>query len=144
MVNAFPKSRIVSLSDFLVAVLRLFSFFRRKHSQNGTDGLSRVYAMSAGKTASCFLLALLGAQSSFAAMLPERHESGIELAATFVLDSPSKPADPSTTGPKDAPVTIIEFSDFECPFSRKAAPIIQELLRANPGKIRLRFRHNPL
>jgi len=54
------------------------------------------------------------------------------------------PVSGSSTGNQDAPVTILEFSDFECPFSRKAAPVIQELLRSNPGKIRLVFRQNPL
>src|SRR5260221_12178735 len=47
-------------------------------------------------------------------------------------------------GTKNSPVTILEFSDFECPFSARAAPIIDELIRTNPGKIRLVFRHNPL
>ncbi len=47
-------------------------------------------------------------------------------------------------GTKNSAVTILEFSDFECPFSAKAAPIIDELIRTNPGKIRLVFRHYPL
>ena len=47
-------------------------------------------------------------------------------------------------GTKNSPVTILEFSDFECPFSAKAAPVIDELIRTNPEKIRLVFRHNPL
>ncbi|HEY6251808.1 MAG TPA: thioredoxin domain-containing protein [Candidatus Angelobacter sp.] len=47
-------------------------------------------------------------------------------------------------GPANAAVTIVEFSDFECPFSGKAAPEIKHLLEANPQKIRLIFKHNPL
>jgi len=47
-------------------------------------------------------------------------------------------------GTKNSPVTILEFSDFECPFSAKASPIVDELIRTNPGKIRLVFRHDPL
>ncbi len=53
-------------------------------------------------------------------------------------------ADRSSRGARNAPVTIIEFSDFECPFSGKVQQNIQELLRANPEKIRLLFKHSPL
>jgi protein-disulfide isomerase len=50
----------------------------------------------------------------------------------------------SSKGPGDAPVTVIEFSDFECPFCGRVVPAVQELLRANPQKIRFIFKHNPL
>ncbi len=33
-------------------------------------------------------------------------------------------------GPRGAPVTIIEFSDFQCPFCAKAVPVIHKLLSA--------------
>jgi len=52
--------------------------------------------------------------------------------------------EPLARGEKGSPVTILEFSDFECPFSAKAAPILDELIRANPGKVRLVFKHSPL
>ncbi|HLG23224.1 MAG TPA: thioredoxin domain-containing protein, partial [Candidatus Manganitrophaceae bacterium] len=57
---------------------------------------------------------------------------------------PVLPVGISARGPKDAPVTIIEFSDFECPFCAKFAPVIQELLEAYPDQIRFIFKHNPL
>ncbi len=49
-----------------------------------------------------------------------------------------------TRGPLDAPVVIVEFSDFECPFCARVAPVLDELLRAYPSKIRLVFKHSPL
>jgi protein-disulfide isomerase len=54
------------------------------------------------------------------------------------------PLDSSSKGPANAAVTVIEFSDFECPFCGKAAPTIEELLRTNSQKIRFIFKHNPL
>jgi protein-disulfide isomerase len=60
------------------------------------------------------------------------------------LGASMKAQEATVNGTKNSPVTILEFSDFECPFSAKAAPIIAELIRTNPGKIRLVFRHNPL
>ena len=47
-------------------------------------------------------------------------------------------------GPKDAEVTIVEFSDFQCPFCAKATPTIQQLMKTYPGQIRWIFKHYPL
>lgn len=47
-------------------------------------------------------------------------------------------------GPADAPITIIEFSDYECPFCVRAEPTVKELLDAYPGKIRIVYRDFPL
>jgi protein-disulfide isomerase len=49
-----------------------------------------------------------------------------------------------TLGPEDAPVTIIEFSDFECIYCAREFPKIKQLLNDYPGKIRVVFKHYPL
>jgi protein-disulfide isomerase len=49
-----------------------------------------------------------------------------------------------TLGPATALVTIVEFSDFECPFCRRVQPTIDELMQRYKGKVRLVFKHNPL
>jgi Na+/H+ antiporter NhaA len=46
-------------------------------------------------------------------------------------------------GPKDAPVTLVEYGDFECPYCGRAEPIIRELL-AGHSEVRYVFRHLPL
>jgi protein-disulfide isomerase len=46
-------------------------------------------------------------------------------------------------GPKDAPVTIVEYGDFECPYCGRAEPVIRELL-AEYGDIAYVWRHLPL
>lgn len=51
--------------------------------------------------------------------------------------SPSK-------GPENAPITIVEWADFECAFCAKAAPLLDELLTAYPNQVRLVFKHFPL
>ncbi|HJL20284.1 MAG TPA: thioredoxin domain-containing protein [Sandaracinaceae bacterium LLY-WYZ-13_1] len=43
-----------------------------------------------------------------------------------------------------APVTIVEFSDFECPYCGRAHPIVQQVLREFEGQVRLVFKHFPL
>lgn len=47
-------------------------------------------------------------------------------------------------GAPDAKVTIVEFSDFQCPFCSKAEPAVDEVMQKYPGKVRVVFRHFPL
>lgn len=47
-------------------------------------------------------------------------------------------------GPADARVTIIEFSDFQCPFCNRVRPTLDALLEAYPADVRLVYRHLPL
>ena len=49
-----------------------------------------------------------------------------------------------TRGPADAPVTIVEFSDFQCPFCVRATSTMSDLLAQYPGQLRLVWKNNPL
>jgi protein-disulfide isomerase len=40
-------------------------------------------------------------------------------------------------GPETAPVTVVEFSDYECSYCRRAQAVVDELVVKYPGKIRL-------
>ena len=47
-------------------------------------------------------------------------------------------------GDADAKVTIIEFSDFQCPFCARAAPIIDDVLKKYPKGVRFVYKQFPL
>ena len=47
-------------------------------------------------------------------------------------------------GPSHAPVTLVEYGDFECPNCKQAAPAIRLLLDRHAGKVRLVWRNFPL
>ena len=47
-------------------------------------------------------------------------------------------------GPQDAPVTVINFSDFQCPFSKRSVDLMESLLKKYNGKVRYVFKHFPL
>lgn len=49
-----------------------------------------------------------------------------------------------TLGPADAPVTIVIFDDFECPYCAKAVPLVKEVVNAYPDQVRLVYKHFPL
>ncbi len=52
--------------------------------------------------------------------------------------------DSPVRGPSDALVTIVESSDFECPFCKRVQPTLEQVEKAYPGKVRWVFKHNPL
>ena len=47
-------------------------------------------------------------------------------------------------GPEDAPVTLVEYGDYQCPYCARAHPIVQELLRRRTNLMRFAYRHFPL
>ncbi len=47
-------------------------------------------------------------------------------------------------GAADAPVTIVEFSDFQCGFCFRVNPTLAQLLERYPGKVRVVFKHSPI
>ena len=47
-------------------------------------------------------------------------------------------------GERGAPVTVVEYGDYECPYCAGAAPILRELVSTSQGRVRLVFRNFPL
>ncbi len=47
-------------------------------------------------------------------------------------------------GPAGAPVTLVEFSDFQCPFCRKGAEAVRAVLARHPEDVRLVFKNFPI
>jgi protein-disulfide isomerase len=47
-------------------------------------------------------------------------------------------------GPANAPVTIVAWSDFECPFCSRVVPTLKQLEEEYKGKIKVAFKHQPL
>jgi protein-disulfide isomerase len=58
-------------------------------------------------------------------------------------DVPLRVDDP-VRGPANAKVTVVVFSDFQCPFCSRVEPAIRQLVEANPGAVRVAWKHQPL
>ena len=60
------------------------------------------------------------------------------------LDPPVDPARDHVLGGRDAPVTFVEYGDYECPYCGAAHPAVRELTRRMGDGLRFVFRHLPL
>lgn len=54
------------------------------------------------------------------------------------------PADAPALGPAGAPVTMVEYSDFQCPFCRRAYPTVEQIKQEYGDKVRFVYRDYPL
>ena len=61
-----------------------------------------------------------------------------------VVKKVDAPADSPSFGPTMAKVTIVEWSDFQCPYCARAAPMVDQIRKAYPKDVRFVFRHFPL
>ncbi|WP_158579913.1 Na+/H+ antiporter NhaA [Geodermatophilus marinus] len=61
-----------------------------------------------------------------------------------LLDPPVDPTRDHVRGPVDAPLTLVEYGDFECPFCGRATGTVEELLGRFGPRLRYVFRHVPL
>jgi Na+/H+ antiporter NhaA len=80
-------------------------------------------------------------------LLPERVGRGGRTPTAEPLIDLADPVDPERDhirGPEGAPVTLMEYGDFECPHCGQAEPVIRELLAEFGKELRFVFRHLPL
>jgi protein-disulfide isomerase len=47
-------------------------------------------------------------------------------------------------GDKNAPITVVEFSDFQCPYCARLQPTLVQVLNAYPKEVKLVYKHYPL
>jgi len=80
------------------------------------------------------------------ALLPKRLRLRALLGTADSVIDLAVPVDPRRDhirGPAKAPVTLVEYGDFECPYCGEAEPVIREML-ADYGDVRYVWRHLPL
>ena len=115
---------------------------REEGSQKGVQGTPTIFITAEHRISGAYpyehfkriLDAFLDPENKPTRVLPERAEPQI------FEDLAGKPF----KGPENAPVTLVEFSDFHCPFCKRVGPTLEELLRKYPDKVRRVWRHFPL
>lgn len=58
--------------------------------------------------------------------------------------APQRSAGAFVRGNPDAPITIVEFSDFECPFCAQLHPTLERIVEESGGRVSWEYRHFPL
>jgi protein-disulfide isomerase len=80
------------------------------------------------------------------ALIASLRRSGPDIQVS--LETPRYPVDVDASDPSignaSAPVTIVEFSDFECPFCRQASPTLKKLQEAYGDQVRIVWKDFPL
>lgn len=82
-------------------------------------------------------------------VVAEKRKSSIPTAAPEALPTEVTDADwifptPATTSTSTPRVTIVEYSDFQCPACSAYFPLIEQIVREGAGDVRLVYRHFPL
>jgi Na+/H+ antiporter NhaA len=81
------------------------------------------------------------------ALLPGPLKVRLLLGTADTITDLAVPVDPDhdhVRGPAKAPVTLVEYGDFECPYCGRAEPVIRKLLADYGGDLRYVWRHLPL
>jgi protein-disulfide isomerase len=85
------------------------------------------------------LAALKKAPPQAAAAAPQRRR-GPDPDKVYEVAAGKSPA----KGPANASVTIVEFSDFQCPYCSRVGPTLQKVLDEYPKDVRVVYKHYPL
>jgi Na+/H+ antiporter NhaA/predicted DsbA family dithiol-disulfide isomerase len=103
---------------------------------------AKVGVLTAGVCAALLTWAVFRATE----LLPKRARLRALLGTSSVILDLAVPVDPDRDhirGPRESPVTVVEYGDFECPYCGRAEPAVRELL-ADFGDVRYVWRHLPL
>ena len=140
--------------------LRLWTPLRRKSTMAATYSVLELWGSHMGRSvkfsrrAGIALLvpaALLAATITWLLVLvtkrlPRRQRIRALLGTPDLIVDLADPVDPERDhirGRVDAPVTVLEYGDFECPYCGQAEPVLRELLREH-GEVAYVWRHLPL
>ncbi|MCC7442136.1 MAG: thioredoxin domain-containing protein [Bdellovibrionales bacterium] len=113
----------------------------KKHALDNPKWMTMGKTLAGSSLALLILVKLLDSSPSIPAEQARRAIEG-------VMNAPVTPvpmlSEAPSSGPAEAAITIVKFSDFQCPACKVGAQSIHPLSHRFPGKIRIVYRHFPL
>jgi len=82
--------------------------------------------------------------TEYLAFVREKYKVNVLLTRPEVPRLPVSVDDDPSIGPDDAPITIVQFAEFQCPYCGRAKETVDQVMKAYEGKIRMVFRDYPL
>lgn len=133
MKTFLSRSIAVGLAAFLVAA----PAFAEIAEKDFEDAMNRYLESEKGRE---------GIGRAMEKYVKEAQQRAQEAEFEEIMKSPVKidPGASPVKGPANAPITIIEFSDFECPFCKRGASTMDQILKKYPNEVKLSFKHLPL
>jgi protein-disulfide isomerase len=116
----------------------IVAFYQKNFEGKGADGKSETTLEQVRPQIERYL------QSRRAAEVPKRLREQAGVKVLLVEPRFEVAADGPSKGPADARVTIVEFSDFQCPYCQRAVSTVKQVLEKYPTDVRLVYRHLPL
>jgi protein-disulfide isomerase len=83
-------------------------------------------------------------QKAFVQELRAQHDVEVFLKAPPIARAEIPIGTAYTRGPADAPITLVEYGDFHCPFCKRVQPTITEVLAKYNGSIRMVYKDFPI
>jgi protein-disulfide isomerase len=83
-------------------------------------------------------------RAAFLAQLRAQHKVEVHLKAPPIFRAEIATAGAYSKGPARAPIELVEFSDFHCPFCKRVEPTVEQVLKKYEGKIRFVYKDFPI
>ncbi len=144
LLNKEARSKVAKVTD-----QDIDKFYEEKKAQirvpkeQVTDRIRQYLENQRQQTAIDEYITKLKGEYTVKNMLQEQRDAEEIQKATerrSLIDDPAAPS----FGPKDAPVVLVEFSDFQCPFCSRVVPSIEQVRKNYPDKVRVVYRQFPL
>ena len=139
--------RLLKVSIVCVALLGLTSCVSDKQVTEALKKNPKILFQIIEENPADFMEAVQKAAKSAQGEMAKRRESDEAKKFELAFEKPLVPeirSDESVRGTKGAPITLVEYSDFQCPFCVRGFKTVTQLLKKYEGKIQLVYKHLPL
>lgn len=154
LITFFQRMELMRKLMSLLLVLGLFSFWGCTTEKQLKEQVKKILSEDPSIVISVikakpldFIEALQEAAKMAQMEMAKKQEDDRKKELEDAFNKPLEPkvrADDSIRGTKGAPIILVEYSDFECPYCSRGFKTVEELMKKYGNKIQFRYKHLPL